>query len=135
MSEMFPQRKRSHRSGTAIVELAICLPAIVVLVMGAIECCTMIFVKQSLHVSAYEAVRIAIMQEADNQNVLDRCNRVLNERNIVDPQIELTPADIKNIPRGTPVTVRVSAPCSSNSVLQAKFFTGTLAAEAVMVKE
>lgn len=135
MFKTLQARKKSRRGGTAIAELAICLPAIVVLVMGAIECCTMIFVKQSLHVAAYEAVRIAIKDEGTNTRVLNRCNRVLNERNVVDPQIALTPADIESVPRGTQVTVSVSAPCSSNSVLRAKFFTGNLTAEAVMVKE
>ena len=44
------QAKRAPgRGGVAAVELAVCLPVIVVLVFAAIESCSMIFVTQALH--------------------------------------------------------------------------------------
>ena len=79
---MSTYKKRRRRKGVAIVELAICLPVIVVLVVGSIEACSMIFVKQSLHIAAYEAVRVAIRQGSSNTDVLDRGNQILNERNV-----------------------------------------------------
>ena len=126
---------RQSRTGAAVVELAICIPAIVLLVMGAIECCTMIFTKQSLHVTAYEGVRVAIKPESNNGDVLSRCDRVLTERSIVNPQVALSPADIEDLPRGTAVEVRVSAPTNENNVLPLRFFTGDLVATATMIKE
>lgn len=123
-------------TGAAVAELAICLPAIVLLVMGAIECCTMIFVKQSLHVTAYEGVRVAIKRDSEDVDVMNRCNRILQERSIVQPQITITPADIQVVPRGAPIEVSVSAPCSDNSPLSLRFFGGSnLVATATMIKE
>ncbi len=46
-------RKR-QRSGSVVVEVAVCLPLIVLLVFASVEACTMIYLKQSLTVSACE---------------------------------------------------------------------------------
>jgi hypothetical protein len=121
--------------GAAVAELAICLPAVVLLVMGAIECCTMIFLKQSLHVTAYEGVRMGIKNEADSQMVRDRCDRVLQERNIVGGTVNVTPREVGTAIRGTPIEVQVTAPCLPNSALRLQFFGGNLETTAVMIKE
>ena len=128
-------RRRRLNRGTAVAELAVCLPAIVALVFGAIECCSMIFVKQSLHVASYEAIRAAIKHDATNGDVLARCNQVLTERNINDATIELTPTDISSAPRGSDVEVKISAPCEANSIARLNIFSGTLEAETIMIKE
>jgi len=51
---------RGSRRAVAASELAVCLPILVLLVLAMIESCTMIFLKQSLTVSAYEGIRKAI---------------------------------------------------------------------------
>lgn len=126
---------RSGRQGAAVVELAICLPAIVLLVMGALECCTMIFLRQSLHVTAYEGVRLAIRNDTDTATVLSRCEQVLNERSVNDSTVTTTPADTSLAPRGTQISLQVSAPCDGNNVLPLQFFGGDLSATATMIKE
>ena len=57
---------RSNRRGIAAVELAVCLPVIVLLVFGSIEASSFIFLKQSLNVSAYEGIREAIRVGSNN---------------------------------------------------------------------
>jgi Flp pilus assembly protein TadG len=121
--------------GTAVAELAVCLPAIVALVFGAVECCSMIFVKQSLHVASYEAIRAAVKHDATNVEVLDRCNQVLAERNVNGATIELNPTDVAAVSRGTDIEVKVSAPCEANSIARLNIFSGTLEAETIMIKE
>ena len=105
------------RSGSAVAELAICLPAVVLLVMGALECCSMIFLKQSLHVAAYEGARIGIKQDSDSQLVQDRCTRILRERNVVGGVVTVQPREVSTATRGTPIAVQVAAPCTPNSPL------------------
>jgi len=123
------------RSAAAVVELAVCLPAVVLLVLGSIEACTMVFVKQSLHVAAYEGVRRAIRYDATEQSVLQRCQQILDERNIRGATVELTPSTPETVQRGNQIALRISAPVHDNTVLQLQFFTGQLEAEATMMKE
>jgi Flp pilus assembly protein TadG len=132
-------RRQRHphrdRRGGALVEFAVCLPVIVVLVLGAIECCSMIFVNQSLHVVAYEGIRTAIRHESTTQEVMARCDQVIAERKLRGAQVTLTPDEVATVERGEPVTIHVTAPCDPNSVMKLKFFSGALDADVVMIKE
>ena len=127
---------RQKRKAAAVAELAVCLPAIVLLVLGAIECCTMIFLRQSLHVAAYEGVRVAIQDDTDSTAVWNRCQRIMTEREVNDSQIQITPGQTQFVARGNPISVQVTAPCASNNVLPLQFFGGAnMSATATMVKE
>ena len=128
-------RRARDRSGIAIIELAVCLPAIVLLVLGSIEACTMVFVKQSLHISAYEGVRSAIKSDGNAADAVARANRILDERGVKNASVEVTPRVPENADLGTAVTVRITAPAIDNSVLRLKFFSGDLESEVTMSKE
>ena len=52
-----------------------CLPIIVLLVIGTIEACSMVFLKQSLAIAAYEGARTAIIPGATKAQVEAACNR------------------------------------------------------------
>ena len=105
------------------------------MVLGSIEACSMIFVKQSLHIAAYEGIRHAVRYDATEQNVLDRCQQILDERGVENATIELTPNTPDTVERGNELTLRISAPVLDNSLLRLRFFDGQLQAEATMVKE
>lgn len=124
-----------QRRGLAVVELAVCLPIIVILVLGAIEACTMVFLKQSLHIAAYEGARVAIDNRATNQKVLDRCEQLLNERKINGATVDLGGLDIESLPRGSEITVQVEAPVNLNCRLLTGLVQGSVQAAAVMIKE
>ena len=130
-------RKRNRRScsGTAIVELAVCLPAIVLLVLGSIEACTMVFVKQSLHISAYEGVRNAIKSDGTAAKAIARANQILDERGVQDANVTVTPALPQDAELGDIVTVRITTPAVSNSIMRLQFFGGNLESEVTMSKE
>ncbi len=136
--KMLPNsRKRFTKKtrGTAVVELAVCLPLMLLFVLGTIESCTMIFLKQSLTISAYEGVRAAL-QSKNGAAVNTRCNAVLAERRVNNGQITITPNNFAALDPGKFITVTVSAPCNSNSVIPGSFFRGdTLEASATMMKE
>ena len=137
MSKMSKKANRQQRtrSGAALVELAVCMPAIVALTMGTIEATTMLFLKQSLTVCAYEGMRQAIDNDATSASVVERCNVILEERRIVGATITLTPNSLEGLSGGDDIAIRVEAPVRSNSVLQLRFFTGSVNAEISMVKE
>lgn len=135
MCNMKQRNHRRDRSAVAIVELAVCLPAIVLLVLASIEACTMVFVKQSLHISAYESVRTAIQNDATNSTATDRATQILNERGVSGGTVELRPANIQGLAPGTPVRVRITAPTLENTVMRLRFFSGDLESEVTMAKE
>ena len=133
--KIYKRQRPATRKGSATIEFAVCLPVIVVLVLGAIECASMIFVKQSLNVVAYEGVRTAIRPTSQNQDVTDRCDQVITERKLKAASFSLSPTNVADVERGQPVTVRATASTDANSVMNLKFFSGDLTAEATMVKE
>lgn len=113
-----------------------CLPVLVLLVLGMIECCTMIFLKQSLTVAAYEGARTAIRPDAAASDVQTTCNGVLSDRRVQGAVVTVTPSEIDSADVGEFIDVTVSAPASRNSIIPGSFFRGrTLSATASMMKE
>ena len=130
------QRRRAPRSGVAAVEFAVCLPVIVLLVFGAIEASSFIFLKQSLNVAAYEGIRESIRLDSNNANGVDRAENILNSRNVADFNITFPSGESADVERGDEIVIEVSAPTSSNSPLAGQFVTNrVLTARIVMVKE
>lgn len=129
------RQQATRTKGTSTVELAICLPVLMVLVFGALECTTMIFVKQSLHVASYEAARVAVRPSATNADAEKRSNLVIEERDLDDATVTFEPEDISAAAVGDKIVVTVSVPAESNSLLPLKFFNGNLSAATTMYKE
>ena len=129
-------KNRGSRRAVAASELAVCLPILVLLVLAMIESCTMIFLKQSLTVSAYEGIRKAIEPSATAAQIEAACNAVLADRRVNDAKITISPSNFQSIARGQYITVTVSAPAGKNSVIPGTFFSGrTLTGSATMMKE
>lgn len=118
------------------MEFAVLLPVLVLILMGTIETCTMIFMQQSLHIAAYEGARVAIVPDSDADDVRNAAIRLLDIRRIKDASITVTPNDIAGAPYGSFIRVEINAPCSSNSVLPLQFYSGrTLRGTVEMMKE
>jgi Flp pilus assembly protein TadG len=131
-------RKKSHRGrrGVAAVEFAVCLPVIVLLVLATIEACSMVFLKQSLAIAAYEGSRTAIMPGATDAQVRAASNQILADRRIDGGTVTIKPTNIASLNPGDFVDVTVTAPCGSNAVVPNKFYRGrTLSATASMMIE
>jgi hypothetical protein len=133
---MTRRRTNRNRRAVAATELAVCLPVIVLLVLGMIECCTMIFLKQSLTVAAYEGVRTGLRPDATAADVQATCEGILRDRRVDGGVVTVTPADISSAAIGEFIDVTVSAPANRNSVIPGSFFRGrNLTATASMMKE
>ncbi len=130
-------RKRNHRlSGVAAVEFAVCLPVIILLVFGAIEASSYIFLKQSLNVAAYEGIRESIRADSNNADGVDRAQNILSSRKVADFTIAFPGGESAAASRGDEIVIEVSAPTASNSPLAGQFVTNrVLTARVVMVKE
>ncbi|SMP71815.1 TadE-like protein [Neorhodopirellula lusitana] len=129
-------KKRQPRRGAAAVEFAVCLPVLVLMLFGSIEASTMIFLKQTLNVAAYEASREASQNGRGNTEANTRARNVLNARNIADFDVRFPNGEAFDAERGSEVVVEVSAPSAANSPLLGQFISNrVLTARVVMVKQ
>ncbi|MEQ9411013.1 MAG: TadE/TadG family type IV pilus assembly protein [Fuerstiella sp.] len=137
---MTPVRLHHHpsdrRRGIAAMEFAVCLPILLVLIIGTIEACTMVYLKQSLSIAAYEGIRAAVQPNASSVEVTAACDRILNSRNVQSATVTITPTDFSTQPVRTWITVRVHASGTANSVISGWFYdTLVVDGEATMMKE
>ena len=124
------------RNGAAITELAIILPVFVLILIGTIEVTSMIFLRQSLEIAAYEATRVALVPGSDEGNVQAAADGILSGRRVVDSVISVTPSDFETQPYGTPITVEITADCEKNSLFASWFYQGReLTSRVTMMKE
>lgn len=129
-------KRMAPRRGVAAAEFAVCLPVMVLLLTGMIETCSMVFLKQSLAVAAYEGAHTAVKPNATTADVRATCQSILADRRINDADIQVTPAEILGLAPGEYMTIRITAPSNSNGVLPLRFFRGvTIDASAVVMKE
>jgi len=130
------RQTKSARSGSATVELAVCLPVMVIIVLGAIEGASMAFLRQTLTQSVYEGVKVAVRRGNSPSEALRAAQAVLESRNLKGVQFRLDPSNPEDAPSGTPVTMFATAPSDANSVVSFGPFQGrTVTVRSVMVKE
>jgi Flp pilus assembly protein TadG len=118
-----------------VVEFAVCLPVIVLIVLGSIEAASMLFLKQTLVQASYEGAKVAI-RDGEQAEVEAIIRAVGDGRRVVDLTIEFDPPNIENAVAGEVITVTVSAPGDSNSLIPfGPFKNKIVLATAAMVKE
>lgn len=121
------KRKRcpiNARRGIAAVEFAVVSPMFVLILLGTIEACSMVFLRQSVELSSYEATRVAIVKNTTEAQVKQAAKNVLDARKVKDYSITITPANFQEAAYGTFIQVEVKVPCSSNSLIPAMFYSG-----------
>lgn len=129
-------RFRRNRQGAAVVEFAVCLPLIVMIVLGTLEASSLLFAKQAIVQSAYEAAIVASKHDGTPTKAIDAASRVALGRKINQVQVNFDPSNFAALPSGTILTVTVSAPAASNRLLNSNLIGATtVSATAVMVKE
>ena len=130
------QHRIQKRKGAAVVEFAVVLPVFVMLLLGTIETCTMIFMQQSLEIAAYESARAAIVPGSDDFDITQATTDILTARRIKNGTVVVTPANFQGAAYGSFISVEVSAPCNSNSVFALSFYgSKTLKGTVEMMKE
>ena len=97
----------SKRSGAAVVELALCLPVLFLIVLGTVEVCNGIFLRQSLEIMAFEGARISVTPGATTSDIQDQVNTIAATRNVNIDSVTVTPADFADQPIGTFIEVKV----------------------------
>jgi Flp pilus assembly protein TadG len=118
------------------VEFALVLPVLIALIVGIVESCNLIYVKQSLTISAYEGARAAIVKGMTQTDIEARTDQVLSDRKIKNTTILISPNPPSSASYGNYITVRVQATYGPNAVVPGWFFGGvTLTTSVKMMKE
>ena len=114
---------KQKRVGTATVELAVCLPLIVLITFGSIEATNMVFLQQRLTAAAYEGARKATTPGKTSADATAAANSILSQFSISGSTVTVTPTVTATTAVGTQVKVSVTAPVSSNMGNIIPFFT------------
>jgi Flp pilus assembly protein TadG len=135
MRNQAPRSSRA-RKATATVEFAVIAPVFLLILLGTIETCSMIFLQQSLEIAAFEGSRVAIVQKSTRDGVERAINTILGPRRVRDYVVRITPNDFQSASYGTFIKIEVTAKCESNSMLPPIFYGGSTSTGAVeMMKE
>jgi len=131
-------KESSNRRGVATVELAVCLPIMVIIVFGFIESTNAIFLKERLTSAAYEGARRASAPGQTAETATTYATNVLTQYGISGGTVTISPPVTTTTATGTRVTVSVAAPFSSNSCMQPfilGYTIGNITASVVMIRQ
>ena len=124
------------RSGAAMVEFALTLPLLLTIVLGTIETCSMLHLKQTLHIAAYEAARVALVPKTTAAQVSYAAQAILTDRKVQGSSIAISPSSFSTAPISSYITVTVTAPSNSNFGVPLLFFKDkTITGTCSMMKE
>ena len=157
-------RKLSLRRGVAAVEAAVCLPILVLVMLGALEVSSGIFQEFNVQSCAYEFSKVALRSGSSCTDVqlladelmpqfdfstysiqIDVIPRTVNADTVEPaqvtsfsiPQSGSAPAGLEDIPRGTLLRLTVTAdrPAIAGQGFTRSFLNGEISSDCVFVKE
>jgi hypothetical protein len=105
-----------QRKAAAILELAVCLPVIVTIVLGTIESANSIFLKQSLTIAAYESARVATAPGGTYKGAQRRATEIMNARGLRTFQFRITPRAVDRVSSGVELRVTITTRANANSI-------------------
>ncbi len=135
---------RRGRNGAVAVEMAIVLPVIFLLVLGAIEFGRAVMVTNVMTAAAREGARSGIVPNASNSEVTSAVRSMLRSSGLPDSRATITikvngsVRDVTTAVNGDSISVRVTLPYGDVTWLPRPFFiasTTELGGEAVMRHE
>jgi Flp pilus assembly protein TadG len=118
MQTTLVKNKDRKRSGSAVIELAIILPVIVLITFGTLEICDGIFLRQKIELAANEGARVAIRKNSTKADVEAAIKKNLDARGVtygsdISSAVTITP-DPRLAPTLTPLSVKVTVETNAN---------------------
>ena len=111
-----PLGSRSQRSGMAVVEAAVCIPLILLLMLGTLEITSGLYLRESLSVCSFEACRVGARRRASADDVRARAQEVLADRGVNGASVVLTPSNFDALSSLDQISVEITAPTAGNSI-------------------
>lgn len=99
-----------------MIELAVCLPVLFAIVLGSIDSCNLIFLKQTLVAAAYEGAMVGSRPNVKEADIRERVNTVLTAQRITNAtvQVEGKDADFDALTAGKRFTVTIKVKAGEN---------------------
>ncbi len=122
-SRIARRRQRGARRGVAAVELALCLPVVMMTTLGMIEINNVVYVQTQMQSVAYEGARVATRpttssaQAATAAVVAADCTAMLSQLGVNGATVTINPASLVSLVPQQTVTVTVTAPLRLNSTI------------------
>ncbi|HVW02052.1 MAG TPA: TadE/TadG family type IV pilus assembly protein [Planctomycetaceae bacterium] len=132
------QIRRHSRRGAAMVEFALVSPLFLCLIVGIVEVGRAVVVQQLLTNASREGVRIASYDSTtQTATVTSAVNAYLSNVGIKGATTTISPSGLSSLADGQSVSVSVSVPFTSVSLLPTPILLGdkTLQATSVMCRE
>ena len=131
------RRLRRNLSGLSVIDLAACLPVVLLLAFGTIEATSRIFLRQSLHIAAYEATKLASQaKQTTSEACIERAEKILASRKVRAATVHFPSGPAEEVAPGETITVELRASTHLNSPLAGKLIPDRqIVARAVMVKQ
>lgn len=126
------------RKATAVAEVALCLPILMIFTLATIDLCSVFFLKKTVSIAAYEGARRGVNRGGTNAAAITRVEQVLTERgiDISNSEISFDGATYDDAETLEHVTLVVSVPAAGNLIAPARLYDDlTLAARVTMRKE
>ncbi|QDT58345.1 TadE-like protein [Stieleria bergensis] len=126
------------RKGVATVELAFCVPLLLVFTMATLDLCSLFFLKETITLAAYEGARAGVARGRTDEDVINRIYQVLDERNVSYDagSVALSSPGFTDAEQLQHVTVRVTLSTEGNLLVPwGRFTKDTLSADCTMRKE
>ena len=98
------------------------LPVVFIFMLGTLEICGGLYLKETLTVCAFESVRVGVRRGATAQDCIDRAIEVLEERQVNFPEndpaygVFVEPTNFNSLSALDPITVTIRAPSADNTV-------------------
>jgi hypothetical protein len=118
VSEDQLMQKRRTRKGVAAVEFAVCLPILIMLIVGMNEICSALYLKEQVTVAAYEGGRVGVQRGSTDAVVTDYIKHLLDERGIQydGNVVQISNPGFNNAATMEHVTITVTVPLANNSI-------------------
>ncbi|MDC0295476.1 pilus assembly protein [bacterium] len=113
------------RRGTATVELALITPFLMLLTLGTLDVCSLIFLKETISLAAYEGARTGTQGGNTDNDARDRVASFLQSRSVQysgDSCVEISKPGFDHAETLEHVTVTVTVPARGNLLIAPHLF-------------
>lgn len=121
---MYRRAKKNRRSGAVVVEIALTLPLLFFILLGALELSHANMVVNVAEAAAFEGAREGIVPGATTQYVTEAAKRLLNISKIRGATIAVTPSSLST--RSENIYVRIDVPYDQNTLIPPFFTRGMI---------
>lgn len=115
------------------------LPVLLMLTIGTMDLCSLMFLKESVVLAGYEGARQGVGRGKTNADAIARITEFLDQRNIVHNgagSVSISGAGFDGADTLEAVTVTVTVPADGNLLIPSQLFGGMMvSSEVTMIKE